>query len=219
MVATFDVGRLMTTGEPGGEDIATIRGLDELDQRGLDELDQRGLDQLGLDRRGLDPRTGEPRRPGVIWAATALFYAGIGAVTAGLLLAFWQSIDTFETAAWLNGVWPTEPGSGWRVPIVTALFLVTVLIGYASIVAGYYAWLGYAWTRWAGLVAVAVSLLALLMNPLAIAGIPLVAAGAALLWTPASRRFFGQWTALRHPEPTYPTVVDEVYYGPLPRYR
>ena len=89
----------------------------------------------------------------------------------------------------------------------------------AALIAGYYGWHGYRWTRWAGLIAVPVAAAALLLHPVAWAGVPLVALGAAALWLPPTRRFFRRWHAVRHPEPHYPALGDEVAYGPLPRYR
>lgn len=167
----------------------------------------------------VDPRTGEPRRPWPIWAASALLYAGVAVVLGGLLWAFWQSIDTFEQAAWLHRVTPTEPGSLLRVAMVTGEFVVVVLIGAASIIAAHYGWWGHRWSRWAGVVAVVVACAALVINPLASWGILPIALGAAALWLPTSRAFLARWHLRRHPEPPVATIVDDVFYGPLPRYR
>ncbi|MDO5534742.1 MAG: hypothetical protein Q4F65_08835 [Propionibacteriaceae bacterium] len=167
----------------------------------------------------IDARTGEPRRPWLVTLASGLLLGGIVPVVAGLLWAFWRSIREFEDAAWLNGVVATEPGSLLRVLMVVALFTVTLLIGAASIIAGHYAWRGFGWTRWAGVIAAATSLLALLINWVAWIGIPLVAIGAALLWTPPARRFFEQWHLRRHPVPPVVEPATHVHYGPLERYR
>lgn len=167
----------------------------------------------------VDPSTGEPRRPRVVWAASALFFGGLTCVVAGLLWAFWRSVREFADAAWLTGLVDTEPGSLARVLMVTALFVATLLIGAGSIIAGHYAWRGFGWTRWAGVVAAGISLLALLINWVAWIGIPLIMAGAALLWTPTARRFFERWHLRRHPAPPVLGAPVEVLYGPLPRYR
>ncbi|MBK8463847.1 MAG: hypothetical protein IPL36_12750 [Nigerium sp.] len=175
--------------------------------------------RVGVDD-GIDPRTGEPRRPAAVWAASVLLHAGVGLVMAGLLQAFWLSIATFEQAAWLNGVVPTEPGALLRVLMATALFAIAMLIAVASVVAGHYAWHGYGWTPRAGLIAVGVSLMALMINPLASWGIAPIAAGAGLLWLPASGVFFARWHTRRHPVPAPASGGPaDVYYGPLPRYR
>lgn len=169
--------------------------------------------------RTIDPKTGEPRRPVVIWIAAGLFFAAAAVVFAGLLWAFWLSVRTFEQAAWLNGVTPTAPGDLVRVGLVTAMFTIAMLIGAACVVAGHYAWKGYRWTRWAGLVAAAASAGALVINPLASAGIAAAVIAAVLLWLPPSRRFFAAWHTRRHPEPAVPEIADDVFYGPLPKYR
>lgn len=178
---------------------------------------------IGTVRASVDPsvdrRTGEPRRPGVVVAASGLFFVGIGFVVAGLLWAFWRSVREFGEAAWLNGVVETEPGSLLRVLMVTALFVAVLLVGASSIIAGHYAWRGFGWTRWAGLVAAGVSLLALLVNWVAWLGIPLVWLGAGLLWTPPARRWFAQWHLRRHPVLAIVEPARDVFYGPLPRFR
>lgn len=178
---------------------------------------------IGTARAQVDPtvdaRTGEPRRPGAVAAAAAAFLVGLACVVAGLLWAFWRSVREFTDAAWLNGVVATEPGSLLRVLMVTALFAATLTIGAATIIAAHYAWRGFGWTRWAGVVASGTSAGALLLNPVAWAGIPLIALGAALLWLPSSRAFFDRWHARRHPVATAWEPPADVHYGPLERYR
>ncbi|WP_300083339.1 hypothetical protein [Propioniciclava sp.] len=169
----------------------------------------------------INPRTGEPARPWSIWAATALLYTGTALVFAGLGVAFWVGIDiaSFNSATWLHSVVPAEPGSLVRVALVTGEFVIAMLVGAGALIAGYYGWWGYRWSRWAGLVAVAVALGALVLNPLAYGGIAAIAVGAGLLWLPGSQAFLTRWHVRRNPAPPEPTIVDDVYYGPLPRYR
>lgn len=167
----------------------------------------------------VDARTGEPRRPGVVWAASGLFLTGLTLVVAGVLWAFWRSVREFPDAAWLTGVAPTEPGSLARVLMVSGLFAVTLLIGAGAIIAAHYGWRGFGWSRWAGVVAAVLSLLALLVNWVAWLGIPLIFAGAALLWTPPARVFSARWHLRRHPTPPVLAEPRDVHYGPLPRYR
>lgn len=166
------------------------------------------------------PVTGEPRRPWSIWAAVVLAYLGVAEAVLGTLTAFWfsKNVETFAGAAWLNGVVDTEPGSLVRIAMVTGLFAVMLLIGAGGIIAGYYGWRGYGWARFAGLIAIGVSLLAFLGNLwMALSIIPLALAAAAL-WLPASRRFFDAWHAHRHPAPAPPREEHAIHYGPLPRY-
>lgn len=164
--------------------------------------------------------SGEPRRPWSIWAAVAAAYTGVATIVFGVLVAFFYSKDVaqFAGAAWLNGVVVTEPGSLIRVAMVAGLFAVTLSVSAASIIAGYYAWLGYRWTRWASLVAIGVSLLSLLGNLWMVLCIAPIVVSAGMIWLPASKTFFGTWHDRRHPVPAPPQEEHEVFYGPLPRY-
>lgn len=172
----------------------------------------------------INPRTGEPRRPVLVWVATALFYLGTAVIAAGLLWTWWLSVAQWIEASWLHArvgaievAW--DQVAPVRAGVAFAEFALMVLMASAALIAGYYAWRGYRWTRWAGLLAAAVCFAALLLNPVAWFGIPAVVVGAVLLWLPASRTFFSRWHLRRHPAVAAPVVVDEVYYGPLPRYR
>lgn len=167
----------------------------------------------------IDARTGEPRRPLWVWVSAALLHVGTATITVGLLWAFWGSVRTFEEAAWLNRVVPTEPGALLRVLMVTALFVVTLLIGAAASITAYYGWWGHRWTRWAGVITIALAPLALMINPVASWGIVPLVVGAALLWLPPVTRWFERWWVRRHPAPSVPGTADAVQYGPLPKYR
>lgn len=169
----------------------------------------------------IDPRTGAPARPWSIRAAAAAFHLGTALVFAGLGVAFWVGIDMslFNGATWLHGAIPTEPGSPVRVALVVSEFAIAMLVASGALIAGYYGWWGHRWTRWAGLVATGLALGVLVLNPLAYAGIAAIALGAGLLWLPGARTFQDRWHVRRHPETPQPTIVDDVFYGPLPRYR
>ncbi|QIK72659.1 hypothetical protein G7070_10750 [Propioniciclava coleopterorum] len=168
----------------------------------------------------IHPVSGDPRRPWSIWVAVVAAYLGVATVVAGVLVAFYRSkdVDLFAGAAWLNGVVETEPGSLIRIAMVTGLFAVTLLVSAGAIIAGYYAWQGYGWTRVAALVAVGVSLLSLLGNLWMALSILPIAAAAGAIWLPASRAFFAAWHARRHPVPPPPPAERSIFYGPLPRY-
>lgn len=167
----------------------------------------------------LDPRTGEPRRPWAVRAATGALYLGGALVIAGLLQAMWLSVDAFAEAAWLHRVIATGPGDLVRVALVTGTTVVALIVTAAAVITAHYAWWGYDWTRWAGLVAVALAPLTLMVNPLAAAGIAPIALGAGLLWLPTARTFRERWRALRRPPRPEAAVAGDVFYGPLPRYR
>lgn len=188
------------------------------------------------DAGGLAPlsvRTGQPVRPWTVWSSAALLFGGAIVVIVGLLLAMWEmaspwqqvsedewtKVDRFNEATWLTAQFPSEPASGMRVLFAIVCCLIAVLVaGFASVI-GYYAFAGYRWTRIGGLAALGVSLLALLITPIAAVSIGCVALGAAPLWLPATRRFFARWQLIRHPQLAYSEPIDQVFYGPLPRYR
>ena len=105
-----------------------------------------------------------------------------------------------------------------QVLLSIGLTIVALVIGVANAITGYYAWAGYDWTRISGIVSGSLSLL-VLFNPVGWAAIPLAVIGAALLWLPSSRSFFAVWNARRHPDIDFAPPVEQVIYGPLPRYR
>lgn len=181
----------------------------------------------------LHARTGQPVRPWTIWSSAVLLFGGAVAVTVGLLLVMWQmaspwqrvsaeewtKIDKFNEATWLTAQFPSEPASALRVLFAVLCCLIAVLVAGAASVVGYYAFAGYRWTRIGALVALGVSLLSLLLTPIAAIAIGLVGLGAAPLWLPASNRFFARWQVIRNPRIAYSEPIDHVFYGPLPRYR
>lgn len=167
----------------------------------------------------LDPRTGEPRRPWAVRVASTLLHLGGALVMGGLLWTMWRSVDAFADAAWLHRVVATRDGDLVRVALVTGTTVIALVVTAAATITAYYAWWGYGWTRWAGVVAVAVSPLAIMVNPVAAAGTVPIAVGAAMLWLPAARAFRERWHGVRHPAPRASAVPGPVFYGPLPRYR
>ena len=181
----------------------------------------------------LRAKTGQPVRPWTVWASAVLLFGGAATVIVGLLLAMWQMAtpwlevgpgvfagnDRFNSATWLTGQFPSEPATAMRVVFAILCCVIAVLVAGTAAVVGYCAFAGYRWTRIGGLVALGVSLLSLLLTPVAAASIGLVALGAAPLWLPATTRFFARWQLIRHPLAAYSPPIDQVFYGPLPRYR
>ena len=181
----------------------------------------------------ISERTGQPVRPWTIWTSAALMFGAAIAVGVGLLMAMWvmaspwqqvgdnewTKIDKFNEATWLTSQFPSEPASPWRVFFAILCCAIAVLVAAAATVVGYYAFAGYGWTRVGALVAAGVSLLSLLLTPIAAISIGCVALGAAPLWLPASARFFARWHLIRHPQIAYSEPIEQVFYGPLPRYR
>ncbi|MFV0451024.1 MAG: hypothetical protein ACK5LS_02080 [Propioniciclava sp.] len=166
-----------------------------------------------------NPRTGELRRPWPVLVATPLIYVGVAGVVAGLLTTFWRSIEDFAGASWLHGLFTTGPGDLLRVALVAAEFGLVMAIGTLALIAGYYAWWGYAWTRWWSIMAAVVALSAWIINPTAGIGACVIVIGCALLRVPAVTAFNARHAARRYPAAPAADIRDDVYYGPLPRYR
>lgn len=180
----------------------------------------------------INSKTGQPVRPWTIWASAGLLFAAAAPVTVGLLMAMWMMAnpwlpaeggwldnDQFNQSTWLTGWFPTEEAEWRRVLFAILLTMATVLVAGVATVIGYYAFAGYSWTKFGALVALGVSLLTLLLNPVATISIALVALGAIPLWLAPTKRFFARWQAVRNPQVLYSEPVENVFYGPLPRYR
>jgi len=187
----------------------------------------------------ISARTGEPTRVWTIWVAAAASYLATALVGVATLVVYWNAAITgsmvrdeatgdmryeyddsrFAQASWLMGQFETEPGSAGRVLLAVAVTVIALLVGTYCAVTGYYAYDGRRWTRWAGLVALVLAPLSLMLNPVAWPVTGLAAIAAVALWLPPSSRYFAAWHALRHREPVFSRPPDQVVYGPLPRYR
>ncbi len=166
-----------------------------------------------------DPRTGEPRRPLVVAAATVLCWLAVAATGVSVLWVYWDAIFRFAQASWLMGQFETAPGSLERVLLAVAVTVIALIVATANAIVGYYAWTGYRWTRIAGLVSAALTFGALVLNRPGWLAIPFALVGAGLLWLPQAGAFFTAWRARRHPEQEFAPPTTNVEYGPLPRYR
>lgn len=168
-----------------------------------------------------DPRTGEPRVPRTVLAATGLALLAVANVTVGLLWVYWDAVpkENFANASWLMGQFVTEPGSTARVLLAVAVTAIALLIAVPLALTGYYAWAGYRWSRISGIVGAVLSVGALTLNVYAWSTVPLAVVAAGLLWLPPASRFFLAWRARRHPQQVFAPPTVDVFYGPLPRYR
>jgi len=170
---------------------------------------------------GISQRTGEPIRPVLLGVACSLLYAGAGIASAGLLKVLWDSatIAGFPTAARvLTWIPDLRPVSFLAIVMVLTVALIGVVVAGSAGVAAYNAWLGMSRARWAGVAAVAVSLLTILLNPLAMVAMAPVAAGAGMLWLPQLTGFFAAWRRIREVPAYGSPLARDVHYGPLPRY-
>lgn len=191
-------------GRPDGAEIATLEALPVQTLAG----------------HPVSARTGEPRRPVLLGVACGLLYAGSAVAAAGLLKVLWDSttVSRFPTAARvLSWIGDLQPVSFLAIVMVLLVAVIGAAVAAAAAVVAYNAWNGRSWSRLAGPVAVAVSLLTILLNPLAMVAMAPVAAGAALLWLPPLTPYFTAWSQARQPPPPPPPAGD-VHYGPLPRY-
>ena len=165
------------------------------------------------------PRTGEPTRLWTIWVATVASYLAVAVVGVSTLWVYWDAVERFAEASWLMGQFETEPGSLGRVLLAVAVTAIALVIATLSAITGYYAYDGRRWTRWFGLIGLGASLLALMLNPVAWAVPGLAAVAAAALWLPPSTRYFAAWQAFRRHHPAFSPPPEQIYYGPVPRYR
>ncbi len=162
--------------------------------------------------------TGEPRRPATIWTATVCEALAIVCFGVSLATVFWNAVDHFAEASWLMAQFDTDPGSLPRVLLSVAVTAAALIPVIACVIAGFYAWAGYRWTRWAGIIAAGLTGLGWLLNVIAWPAAVLAVAAAVLIWLPPSARFFAAWNSRRHPAPHDAPPVTDVWYGPSPRY-
>ena len=164
--------------------------------------------------------TGQPRRNPVMLVGASLLYASSLVIVVAFGKFWWDAINItdFHASARLLTWTEPRPGSWQSVVWVCVLALMSAAIVAAPAVAAFQAWNGYRWSRIAGLIAAALSLLAFLLNTWALVAIALAVAGAAVLWLRPVSAYFDQWAAFRAEEPRHPQVFEAVKYGRLPRY-
>lgn len=176
------------------------------------------LESQPRDHSPIDDRTGQPKRPPLIWIAGILPFAGTAVVGVAIGLIFWDSIPNFKAASWVNGTMDTDPGSWVRVAFSVINAVIAAVVGGSAAFLGYNIFTGKDWTRIGGIVATVVACAALMLTPLAAAAIAPVAIAAALTWLPGCRRFFNAWTAFRRGNGRQVVPPPQIHYGPLPRY-
>jgi hypothetical protein len=164
-------------------------------------------------------RTGEPTRVWTIWMAAVAGYLATTAVAVCVVEVYLTAILRFNRASVLTILFPTETASLGRVLLAVAVTVIAIVIGAACSITAYYAYDGRRWTRWATLIALLVSGAGLLLNGHAFFTIGFAAIMAVMAWLPPSRRYFAAWRAYRHHDPVFSPPVENVYYGPLPRFR
>jgi MFS family permease len=166
----------------------------------------------------ISARTGEPRRPVIVWLVLLCSFVSIGWLFTSLLYSFWVAVETFNEASLLTELIPTEFGSGWRILLAVALTAIGLLPSISAVISGYYVFAGYRWARVATIITFVVSGLGVLLNIFAYPAIGLTFVAAVLSWLPPAKRYYASWRLLRHRETAFSPPVSNVYYGPLTRY-
>lgn len=169
----------------------------------------------------LSRKTGEPRRPAVLGVSQGLLYAAANAAGLGYARYWWVAmhVERFFDSAWVVGWLQPRPGGAGSVWLVIGLAACVAAMVTGAAVTAYQSWTGHRFSRRLGIVAVGISVLGVLFNPLTCLAIPFTAAGLGLLWHPAITRYFDQWESLREaPEESPVPAAGEVFYGRLPRF-
>lgn len=175
---------------------------------------------VGVEGYPVSPRTGEPARPVPLGIAVGLLIAGGVVSSAGLVKVLWDcaTVTGYHTAARVLEWTKPNPVSFLTIVMVLTIGAIGAAVATAAGTIAYNAWNGRRWTRIGGLVALAISALTILLNPLAMVAMIPVALGAGLLWLPQVGRYFAVWRAIR----TSPLIrrgwAENVVYGTLPRY-
>lgn len=170
----------------------------------------------------LSPRTGQPRRPAVLLVAAVLSYLAASALALSYAIHWWDAVhpDTYPTSARLIEWVDPDPGKWLSLTLEVVLAAAAVVAAGATAVAGFQAWNGWRWARWAGPVAVAlVGAFALVVNNWALVGVGLAAVSAALVFLPPVSRYLGQWDRVRSEQPERYRRPAWIFYGRLPRFR
>lgn len=168
------------------------------------------------------PRTGEPRRPVVLGVAAVLLYLAAAACLAVYGWHWWLAAhpETYHTSAWLIEWTSPDPGKWLSLTLEGALAAAVALASGAAGIAGFQAWSGRRWSRWAGLVAVAlVGGFTALTSWWGLAAAGLAVVGAGLLFLPPVTRYFEQWAQVRAEQPLEYRRPERIFYGRLPRFR
>lgn len=170
----------------------------------------------------LSGRTGEPTRP---WTVTiALLLMCLAAAVVAVLYGqhWWLAVhpESYPTSAQLL-VWLTpDPGKWFSLTLEGVLALIAFLAAGACGWAGFQGWNGWAFSRWAGMSAVALTGLATVaFAPLGLVALGLAVVSTLLLLLPASLRFFRDFDLHREVPVIGWRRPERILYGRLPRFR
>lgn len=174
----------------------------------------------GVSSYPVSPRTGEPARPVFLGVAVGLLLAGAAVAAAGLVKVLWDAatVTRYHTAARVLEWTKPNPVSFLTIVMVLTIGAIGAAVVTAAAAIAYNAWNGRTWTRIGGIVAFAVSLLTILLNPLAMVAMAPIAVGAGMLWLPQVGSYFAVWRLIRVSPQIRHGWAENVTYGPLPRY-
>lgn len=168
------------------------------------------------------PRTGEPRRPVLAVLALVVFSLAAAGVAVTYGVHWWAAVhpESYPGSARLIQWVDPEPGKWLALTLEGVLAFVAALVAGACGIAGVQAWYGHRWTRWAGLLAVALTgALVALFDSTGFIPLGLAVLGAAILFLPPMSRFFRDFAIFRNVGTNPYRRPERIFYGRLPRFR
>lgn len=170
----------------------------------------------------LSPRTGEPPRPVVAWIGAGAAYLAVACVMGVYALHWWQAAhpDSYAGSARLIQWVEPEPGKWLSLTLEGVLAAASVLAAGAVGVAGFQAWNGWKWSRWAGVIGLALmGGYAAVTSDWAFIAVGLALVTAVVAFLPPMRRYFARWSEVRAERPAGYRRPAWIFYGRLPRFR
>lgn len=174
------------------------------------------------DQVPLSERTGQPRRPIIAGVGAIASYFAALALTISYGIHWWDAAHprTYPSSSRLVTWLDPEPGKWLSLTLEGVLALALVIAAGSVAVAGFQAWNGWRWSRWAGLVAVGFTAgFAAVVNDWAYIGIGLAVVSAVLIFLPPMTKYFSQWDRVRNETIAPYRRPERIYYGRLPRFR
>ncbi|MCC2594256.1 hypothetical protein LKO27_12650 [Tessaracoccus sp. OS52] len=168
------------------------------------------------------PRTGEPRRPALVLVAMIAFLLATAATAVTYGIHWWLAAhpESYASSARLVEWVEPQPGKWLSLTLEGALAIVAALVGGFTGAVGFQAWNGWRWSRWAGLVAIALNgAVVALFSWWGLVALGLAVVGALLLLLPPVTEFFRRFEVHRGKRPPAYRRPEKVFYGRLPRYR
>ena len=167
-------------------------------------------------------RTGEPPRPALAVVALVLLSVAAAGVAVTYGLHWWAAAnpETYASSARLIEWVDPEPGKWLALTLEGVLAISAALVAGACGVAGVQAWNGHRWSRWVGLMALALTGgVTALFDWTGLIPVALALVGTVLLFTAPLTRFFRAFATFRTVGHDPYRRPERIVYGRLPRYR